>query len=85
MHTCICICIHIYIYVMNRFVYIHVYLNSCMYIYIYIYIEREREREISSCPLDNNLYPYRAVVDRFLLVGQHLHVRVKESLVERHL
>ena len=36
-------------------------------------------------PLDYTLYPYRTDVDRFLLVVQHLHVRVKRSLRERHL
>ena len=29
--------------------------------------------------------PYRAVVDKFLLVGQHLHVHVKGSIRKRHL
>ena len=30
-------------------------------------------------------YPYRAVVDKFLLVGQHLHVCVKGSIGEYRL
>ena len=31
------------------------------------------------------LYPHRAVVSKFLLVGQHWHVHVKESLSEHPL
>ena len=33
---------------------------------------------------DDILCPYRAVVDKFLLFCQHLHVRVKGSIDERH-
>ena len=32
--------------------------------------------------LDDNLCPYRAVVDKFLLVVQHLHVHVKRPIEE---
>ena len=36
-------------------------------------------------PLDYILCPYRAVIDRFQLVIQHLHIRVKGPIEERHL
>ena len=36
-------------------------------------------------PLNYILCPYRAVVDKFLSVFQHLHVNVKGSIGERHI
>ena len=35
--------------------------------------------------LDDTLCPYRAVIDKFLSVVQHLHVREKGSIGERRL
>ena len=34
---------------------------------------------------DDIMRLYRAVVDKFLLVGQHLHARVKRSIGERNI
>ena len=35
--------------------------------------------------LDYILYPYKAVVDKFLLISQHLHICVKVSIGEYRL
>ena len=69
-----------------------------IYIYIYIYISLSCHAAnldfhdslstlvyYPSLPaglLDYFLYPYRTVVDKFLLVSQHLHIRVSGSIRE---
>ena len=48
-------------------------------------LPRPYHPSIQADPPDYVLCPYTAVIDKFLLVGHHLHVHVKGSIGERHL
>ena len=68
------------------YIYIHLYIYTFLFLlYTYIFIYFLYHTSLLTGLLDYILCPYRAVVGKFLWVGQHWYVSVKESKGQRHL
>ena len=74
MCVCVCVCVCVYHHQVVLLAWISLILTIRFY-----------HPSFPAGPLDYIPSPYRAVVDKFLLVSQDLHVSVKESIRERHL
>ena len=68
---CVCVCVSVY----HHHVVFLARISQTLSLVICLY-----HSSLPTCLQDYILYPYRAVVDKFLLVVQHLDVRVKESI-----
>ena len=77
--------IYIYIYILYIYIYIYIYISSASCCAVSTDFPpppafRLYQLLLSAGLLDYNLCPYRAAVDKFLLVGKHLEVLTRGSV-----